>query len=585
MNSNLKLLPAALLTAVLALAGCGGGGDTTPMPTPEEQCTAGGGTYADGNCKSAEQVAAEDAIAAAYMAAAGLDATSDDAAISAAESLIMAAQTAIAALSMDEAAENAAVLATAESLASAWRAALTAQAAADAAKTAEEQRLADEEAERARQAAEEARMAAEAMAATAAKLYAGIGAPTAADVALARHAAYNDAGTPTDSTADQFISVTTTDATSTATVAHLSEDKDAMVAALHGWEGMRFTAEPDGDGGTYEAHVYSHVGDPTEGAVFNVAYTLNAADAATNPGELPLTTAATSLADQAAINAEVDSSLFDQTAGTKEFEKGANLTRLIIPGSFSGVPGNYYCLPAASSTCAVRVAAAGFELGVTADADNAFTLGSWTFKPTDPEQKLMNTPDNMYASYGWWLHKSEDDSTYTASAFHDYKGTDENPVGTDGLTNLNGTATYSGGAAGKYALSSTTGGTNDAGHFTADDVSLEANFTEDMITGTINGFTGADGQSRNWSVKLNSAGMGNNGAIVGTADGEDFGDTNPYVGTVWTIGETAADAAGQWSGQMHELGDDGVPGIATGTFYSEFGRDGRMVGAFGANAE
>ncbi len=34
MNSNLKLLPAALLVAMLALAGCGGGSDDTPEPPP-----------------------------------------------------------------------------------------------------------------------------------------------------------------------------------------------------------------------------------------------------------------------------------------------------------------------------------------------------------------------------------------------------------------------------------------------------------------------------------------------------------------------------------------------------------------------
>ena len=63
-----------------------------------------------------------------------------------------------------------------------------------------------------------------------------------------------------------------------------------------------------------------------------------------------------------------------------------------------------------------------------------------------------------------------------------------------GVTALQGTATYSGGAAGKYALHSTTGGTNDAGHFTAD-ATLEANFNNDTVSGTIDGFMGAD-----WSV-------------------------------------------------------------------------------------
>ncbi len=67
MNSNLKLLPATLLVAVLALAGCGGSGsdDTMPPPppppTPEEQCRDDGGIYEDGECKSADDLREEGA--------------------------------------------------------------------------------------------------------------------------------------------------------------------------------------------------------------------------------------------------------------------------------------------------------------------------------------------------------------------------------------------------------------------------------------------------------------------------------------------------------------------------------------------
>ena len=53
--------------------------------------------------------------------------------------------------------------------------------------------------------------------------------------------------------------------------------------------------------------------------------------------------------------------------------------------------------------------------------------------------------------------------------------------------------------------------------------------------------------------------------------------------TVWTIGGEKAVAAGQWSGNLYENGTDGVPKVATGTFHSEYGKAGRMVGAFGAN--
>ena len=68
MNSNWKLLPATLLVAVLALAGCGGGGsdDMTPpdpMPTPEEECQAAGNIWDDGECKTAEDLRNEGAEA------------------------------------------------------------------------------------------------------------------------------------------------------------------------------------------------------------------------------------------------------------------------------------------------------------------------------------------------------------------------------------------------------------------------------------------------------------------------------------------------------------------------------------------
>ena len=547
MNSIWKLLPASLLVAVLALAGCGGGGDDemTPMPTPEEQCTADGGTYADGNCKSAEQVAAEGAIAAAYMAAAGLDATSDDAAVSAAESLIMAAQTAIAALSMDEAAENAAMLATAESLAEAWRAALTAQAAADAAKTAEEQRLAEEEAARLAQEAEEARQAAAAAAAMAAKLYAAIG---NAPLGTVRTTVY----------ADDNISVSPDTGTTTAV---LMEDEDAMVDALAGWDGMRFTAAPN-DGGTYEAVVYSNVGEPMEGAMFNDSanggYTLNDDNQIAD---------VTSVTDYAGL---VASSSFDQSAGTKTFELAENREYLEFAGTFNGVPGTYTCTPTAIATdrdtCGSTVAASGFTL----------IGGTWTFEPNDPEQRLMNVPDAIYASYGWWIHKSEDGDPAAVTAFAVNKGA---VAAASGVTALMGTATYKGGAAGKYALQSSTGGTNDSGHFTAD-ATLEADFGDDMITGTINNFTGADGMSRNWSVMLNETDISDAGVIDGTdAD-------NAQVGTVWTIDGTAAAKSGQWSGTLWENdATSTVPQVATGIFHSTYGTDGSMVGAFGANEE
>ena len=446
------------------------------------------------------------------------------------------------------------------------------QMVADAEQAAEEQ-------------AERDRLAAEAK--QAAKLYAGISVPTATDDNTAdtatttgtRFAGYvTTAGTPAGaSVGDIVVGISNDDDVA------LSEDKDTAVADNHGWEGKRYTRTTmSATQGTYEAIVYSNVEDPEPGRMFGNA----------EPGTGPTRDFEYDLdADGALTAAEADGvggtgsewvetrvggSSFDHSAGVKEFALPTNTVRVMIAGTYHGVSGTYSCTPAASSTCAAEVAANGFTLGGTADGTNEFTAagGTWTFKPGNPNARVMDARDMAYASYGWWIHKAENDGAFIASAFHAVTG---DVADAEGLNDLNGTATYQGGAAGKYALKSSTGGTNDSGHFTAR-ATLEADFTDNdganAITGTIDQFVGADGESRDWLVKLGGSSIGDTGAI---------GDLDN--GTEWTIGGEAADDAGQWSGALRNNGTDGVPQVATGTFYSTYGADGRMVGAFGANKQ
>ena len=408
-----------------------------------------------------------------------------------------------------------------------------------------------------------------AAAAMAKKLYDGISAPTATDTGaednrFARHASGDN-----DNAGNIQVSIDGADDV------YLSEDKKTMVAARHGWEGKRYVAEPD-NGGMYEAVVYSDVGDPTQGDKFSTEYTL--AD-----GALALITGGSAQTDFAA--GRVASSHFDQSAGVKSFKlpdpNSDGATRINIPGDYHGVSGTYTCTPGTGNACAARIAAEGFDLGtvnVPADGSNpTFTNdgGTWTFKPGNPDARVMSVPDAIYASYGWWIHMSEDG--YTASAFVANMGAVPEASAID---TLRGTATYEGGAAGKYALYSSTGGTNDAGHFTADAM-LEANFDDDTISGTINSFMGADGQMRNWSVELKKSGIAATGGIVG--DG--ITDSTDMQETVWTIDGTPEEAAGQWSGTLYDNGADGVPKVATGTFTSQYSTAGEMVGAFGVNKQ
>ena len=392
------------------------------------------------------------------------------------------------------------------------------QAAAD------KDRMAQEEADR------------KATAAMAAKLYTGIGPP-----APAQHAAY---GTGADASK---IMVTIADDT-----VSLSEDKKTMVAAHHGWEGMRFAkASSMADPNSYEAMVYSNVGKPMEGSALGVG----------DDGVL----------DQSELTAHADVVIpsITRTTGTETIGRPEpnpdGQTIFNFPGSYQGVSGTYSCtLPGITDTCTAMVASngKGFALGGT---------GTWTFKPTDPEDKIMSTPDANYSSYGWWI-RTDADGKVIVSAFHGFRGTDDGNGGVSNITALNGTAVYMGGAAGKYALSSSTGGTNDSGHFTAD-VMLSADFNTEMISGTVDNFMGADGEMRNWSVELMKSGISNDG---------DIGSSEM---TKWTIDGTTAAASGEWSGNLREMGKDGVPEVATGTFYSHYGSDGKIVGAFGANVQ
>ncbi len=529
----------ALLVAALGVAGCGGGGGgaaeepAAPMPTPQEMCEADGGRYnADGTCTSAAELVMErqaaqrsaisTAIGTATTAVNGVDNDSTDAEVSAADTALENARSAIAAADDLSAAEKAANTGTVNALATVLNSAKTARMAAmDEADMAEKM----------------------AMMATARKLHAGIS-PFATTGDAIRNAAYDT---------DNNIEVTI----GAAAAVDLTEDKDATVGDNHGWQGQKFTASPDG-GGTYEAVVYSNVGEPTEGAKFSDTYTLT--DGRT--GDV------TSLTGHAA--SRVASPSFDHSAGTKTFNlpdpNPGGATIINVAGSYQGVSGTYSCTPTTPADgCSVVVAASGFTLGG----------GTWTFAPTNPDARLMDVPDAIYASYGWWIHKSEDGETFTASAFAADRGAVPDATG---ITALQGTATYMGGAAGKYALRSMTGGTNDAGHFTAR-ATLEADFGDDMITGTIDNFIGADGKSRDWSVKLNETDIGDDGAIDGTdADSAE-------VGTVWTLGGTAGAKSGQWRGSLQNNGDDDVPMVGTGTFHSTFGADGNMVGAFGVNKQ
>ena len=385
--------------------------------------------------------------------------------------------------------------------------------------------------------AEASKVANAAMAATAAKLYEGLWKPS-----VDNSVTYDN---------DGFKLTVGTDANNS-----LSEDKKTMVNAHHGWEGMRFANNPGKGEDSYEAMVYSNVGKPTEGMPLPLVNGVVAQDELT-----------------AADATQVVIPSITRTTGTEKIERSDSdpdgLTKIFnFAGSYKGVSGTYSCtLPAAGNTCTAAVALNGKGFALS---------GAWTFVPTDPKDKTMSTPDAAYSYYGWWI-RTMPDGELDASAFAGFRGTVPAGETVGDISGLNGTAMYMGGAAGKYALSSSTGGTNDAGHFTAD-VMLSADFDDNKISGMVDNFMGADGEMRNWSVELMKTDINPNGGALTGSDGG-------MPETKWTIDGTAAAASSQWSGHLREMGKDDVPQVATGTFYTEYGTAGKMVGAFGANVQ
>ena len=267
------------------------------------------------------------------------------------------------------------------------------------------------------------------------------------------------------------------------------------------------------------------------------------------------------------------------TAGTTDYTPTSPATDNIVRGTYQGAPGNYRCTGATGC-------------GATATAGGGVTLvGDWVF--VHDSGAMTSRMDANYLYFGWWLQKDRDNEPTSASAFTGMVGTVAAPA--TNPDQISGKATYTGGAAGKFAISDPLSG-GDAGHFTAD-ATLNATFgtgATQGISGTIDNFM-ANEEAVPWSVTLFRRTW--NASTAGQTDA--FDDTNTATvdesatGTVWSIDGNSAAASGSWNATAYDekpggppAGDgSNVPTSVTGTFQSHFGSTHTMVGAFGATKE
>ena len=315
--------------------------------------------------------------------------------------------------------------------------------------------------------------------------------------------------------------------------------------------------------------VYTDI-DAPKAVPFGDVYTLDA------NGNLAVAAAT----DAAAHTGLISATAFDHTGRMVHDPDEDDTNETIrIRGMLNGATGEFRCSEGGTAgACASIESSAGVRL-----------MGTWVFDPDSGAMAMMADPH--FAYFGWWLNKGTTEGV-EAGVFHGVTDaaaaadqTLANPAAAD-FTLLGGTATYSGSAAGKYALNPSLSSAS-GGHWTAD-ATLTADFGTEATNGTISGMVEnfmAGGEEMNWSVALGATALTETGGFDSATGDPATGD-----GAVWTVDGVAGAESGAWSGQLRGPGDNNVPTVATGMFSAthqtgDTTNVGQMIGAFGAHLD
>ena len=204
----------------------------------------------------------------------------------------------------------------------------------------------------------------------------------------------------------------------------------------------------------------------------------------------------------------------------------------------------------------------------------------------------VKDPDLAYTYFGWWLNKpKENDDPHDVEVFAG--ASDEEAMAAEVTALMEGTAKYSGPAAGKYVTKTFKAGVQTeagVGHFTAT-TNLTARFldadADDMgnISGTVTSFTLDDVTAVPWKVTLESAEL-TAAAFAGTTE-VDFGG-----GITTTPDDVTEDTehAGMWGGSFYDLAADADPDETPNTVIGTFSaatddENANVIRAFGAKKQ
>ena len=243
-----------------------------------------------------------------------------------------------------------------------------------------------------------------------------------------------------------------------------------------------------------------------------------------------------------------------------------------VLGTFDGVPGQFECIAA---TCTVKADSKG----------KLESSGDWRFTPKSPLDATVKVPDENYAYFGWWLNKPKaNDDPHGVRVFAGASAAE-----VEVTTLMDGTARYTGPAAGKYVTKTFTAGVQTeagVGHFTAT-TNLTAKFGDEdadggSISGTVTRFTLDDVSAAPWKVTLESVVLTNAAEFTGTTE-VNFGG-----GSTTTDPTDDTDmAAGAWGGKFYDAAvpadENAPPNTVIGTFDAATDDENAyVIGAFGA---
>ena len=215
-------------------------------------------------------------------------------------------------------------------------------------------------------------------------------------------------------------------------------------------------------------------------------------------------------------------------------------------GTYNGYSGTFSCVT-------------GCNMMSNDEGAVTFDEGDWTFKASATAGGT-SMQDTEYLYFGIWAFDPK-----TPSGNHEFKwiagggGTRTVDDGTVTITNINatnfdaltGTATFNGGAVGKYVLRNQVGQKDSIGTFTAK-ATFTANFGANTLDGRITDFREGGSSLAGWSVYL---GMTSSAAAVLSDEGA-TGEAHASIGGV--------SATGNWAASLHGSNNPGYTDFGDG---------------------